>query len=81
MTEKILENKKHGMRALIIIIALYAAGIAAMIIGGIGMANAVDYVSTPFGVGAVNSVAKPTTLCCSSSAASGSASAGCRSSA
>ena len=27
MTEKILENKKHGMRALIIIIALYAAGI------------------------------------------------------
>ena len=50
MTEKILENKKHGMRALIIIIALYAAGIAAMIIGGIGMANAVDYVSTPFGV-------------------------------
>lgn len=25
MTEKILENKKHGMRALIIIIALYAA--------------------------------------------------------
>ena len=58
MTEKILENKKHGMRALIIIIALYAAGIAAMIIGGIGMANAVDYVSTPFGVGAVNSVAK-----------------------
>ena len=58
MTEKILENKKHGMRALIIIIALYAAGIAAMIIGGIGLANAVDYVSTPFGVGAVNSVAK-----------------------
>ena len=58
MTEKILENKKHGMRALIIIIALYAAGIAAMIIGGIGMANAVDYVSTPFGVSAVNSVAK-----------------------
>lgn len=52
MTEKILENKKHGMRALIIIIALYAAGIAAMIIGGIGMANAVDYVSTPFGVSA-----------------------------
>lgn len=25
MTEKILENKKHGMRALIIIIALYAS--------------------------------------------------------
>lgn len=59
MTEKILENKKHGMRALIIIIALYAAGIAAMIIGGIGMANAVDYVSTPFGVSAVNSAARP----------------------
>ena len=58
MTEKILENKKHGMRALIIIIALYAAGIAAMIIGGIGMANAVDYVSTPFGVSAVNSAAR-----------------------
>ena len=59
MTEKILENKKHGMRALIIIIALYAAGIAAMIIGGIGMANAVDDVSTPFGVSAVNSAARP----------------------
>lgn len=59
MTEKILENKKHGMRALIIIIALYAAGIAAMIIGGIGMANAVDYVSTPFGISAVNSAARP----------------------
>ena len=58
MTEKILENKKHGMRALIIIIALYAAGIAAMIIGGIGMANAVDYVSTPFGISAVNSAAR-----------------------
>ena len=58
MTEKILEIKKHGMRALIIIIALYAAGIAAMIIGGIGMANAVDYVSTPFGVSAVNSAAR-----------------------
>ena len=58
MTEKILENKKHGMRALILIIALYAAGIAAMIVGGIGMANAVNYVSTPFGIGAVNSVAK-----------------------
>ena len=58
MTEKILENKKHGMRALIIIIALYAACIAAMIIGGIGMANAVDYVSTPFGVSAVNSAAR-----------------------
>ena len=50
MTEKILENKKHGMRALIIIIALYAAGI--------GMTNAVDYVSTPFGVSAVNSAAR-----------------------
>ena len=37
MTEKLLENRKHGMRALIIIVALYAAGIAAMIIGGIGM--------------------------------------------
>ena len=58
MTEKILENKKHGMCALIIIIALYAAGIAAMIIGGIGMANAVDYVSTPFGISAVNSAAR-----------------------
>ena len=58
MTEKILENKKRGMRALIIIIALYAAGIAAMIIGGIGMANAVDYVSTPFGISAVNSAAR-----------------------
>lgn len=58
MAEKILENKKHGMRALIIIIALYAAGIAAMIIGGIGMANAVDYVSTPFGISAVNSAAR-----------------------
>ena len=43
MTEKLLENRKHGMRALIIIVALYAAGIAAMIIGGIGM----DRGSTP----------------------------------
>ena len=58
MTEKILENKKHGMCAMILIIALYAAGIAAMIIGGIGMANAVDYISTPFGVSAVDSAAK-----------------------
>ena len=37
MTEKVLNDKKHGMRALILIILLYAAGITAMIIGGIGM--------------------------------------------
>ena len=37
MTDKILNNKKHGMPALIIIALLYAASIAIMVVGGIGM--------------------------------------------
>ena len=37
MTDKLLNNKKHGMPALIIIALLYAASIAIMVVGGIGM--------------------------------------------
>ena len=37
MTDKILNNKKYGMPALIIIALLYAASIAIMVVGGIGM--------------------------------------------
>lgn len=37
MTDKILNNKKHGMPALIIIALLYAVSIAIMVVGGIGM--------------------------------------------
>lgn len=50
MQEKVLQNKKKGMQALVLTIAIYALGIAGMIYGGIKMETEKIYISL-FGLG------------------------------